>query len=514
MPLAHAQNRSLSGADPKRTFAFVVAADIYEMTDSQWGVPQALTAALDLVCWLRKSDVPESNIHLLSGATQCPELQGVLAPDRWQRATHYNLDKTLTEKLSGPRGDLLIVFWSGHGEMSRRDRRLYLPEMTDRSPKNISVAQLLECLGTSSFQFQEQAVFIDACAGFRKVELDAYLPLTRNGKETYRCLYSLSTSEGFKSSPGVFGKALLETFGETGWPPRFDEACESMTQKLLNLDVQLPNKRSISESGSLIGSGSHRRCDRDEPTNRFHSEADRYLNGKRKGPLVSLVYGSEEQKPDSLVIRLIEDLTVKCGYSGEPFKVSWDSENDKQIRDRLAGALGMPSPPNTAAELHGYLLGRRQLPVTIIRHIVPAWSPATTEVLARYLRFWSAWPQVAAQPHVFVFLETMDPYAMRRAWWRRIAWFFSGGPFPDPVRLAVRRAKCETFCHVIGPDDLGPVVRGHLHAYYVEHDLENSGLALDTLFEKVFGNREQSSMREVEARLRELQGMKRGAFAG
>ena len=504
---------------PGRTHALVVAADEYEMLDAAWNLPESLADANAFAGWLLDNGVPADNIAFLTGSRRPPPVREEL---RWQRATFTNLRNALLG-MKGKHGDLLLVFWSGHGEMSGADRRLYLPEMRDEHRQNISTEQLLTLLGTSLFGgFPQQAVFVDACAGFRPWPLLGPVVLPDGGASIQRNLYSiLSTREGQKSVAGVFGKVLIQELKKERWPPEFPAVLERVRDQFSKTE-QTPVSIAFNDRGNrfhwgraletatekkkrVLGRNVHLCCDREEVANRFTAVAGDYLQRKKTGPLVCIVYGSEEQKPDSLVKRLMDGLTEKAGeYSGEAFRVSWDRYDDQPIRSSLAEALGVAGDKYTSREFVDRLHELKTLPMIQIQIVIPDLYPTTTAVLRQYLRFWEGWPADKEIPPVFLFLELKGEVAREYSLWERVLAALRRRKAMDRVGAAIHHAKPGGNCVVIRSEELEMVRRGHLHAFCTYHNLEAWGMDSDSLVKKVLGEKQEDSMRNVEAGLRDV----------
>ena len=86
-------------------------------------------------------------------------------------ATHDLITSTIRSQLTSEssRGDLLYVFWGGHGIITKTDattRRLFFADTDDDTKWNLNVNSLVEALGTAAHGagFSRQVFFIDACA--------------------------------------------------------------------------------------------------------------------------------------------------------------------------------------------------------------------------------------------------------------------------------------------------------------------------------------------------------------
>ena len=116
---------------PQRVYAVVVGIERYEAGDG-WDLDGPAGSALRIIRWLRGHDVPARNITpLLSplGTNRTTAIKAMseleFEPGQLLPATVDQIRSVITEKLPQMDGDVLILFWSGHGVLdSRKERRL------------------------------------------------------------------------------------------------------------------------------------------------------------------------------------------------------------------------------------------------------------------------------------------------------------------------------------------------------------------------------------------------------
>ena len=158
---------------PERTHAIVVGIERYEAGD-KWDLDGAAASALRIIRWLRDRDVPAGNITVLLSPLEANRsavdqtLAGLGFPGASQAATVNVVRRIVTEQLPRTEGDLLVVFWSGHGALDRlKERRLFCANATVNATYNIKVNELLAALSGKNFKgLGEQVIIVDACANF------------------------------------------------------------------------------------------------------------------------------------------------------------------------------------------------------------------------------------------------------------------------------------------------------------------------------------------------------------
>jgi hypothetical protein len=105
--------------DPERVFAFVVGIESYQV-DPRWSLPGPARDAVRFASWLTGSaGVPQANVHLLLSPLNKSTETG-------PSATFENVQRTLFEELPKCDGDLLWIYWAGHGYLDAR-HQLLLP---------------------------------------------------------------------------------------------------------------------------------------------------------------------------------------------------------------------------------------------------------------------------------------------------------------------------------------------------------------------------------------------------
>lgn len=158
---------------PDRTYAVVVGIERYA-AGSMWDLDGAADSALRIIGWLRGCEVPAANITVLltpldSNRSKVEQRLAELGlPPEPLPATVEKIRQVITEQLPGKDGDLLVLFWSGHGVLDRRlERRLFCADAAVNAKYNVNVTDLLAALSGRNFSgLREQVIIVDACANF------------------------------------------------------------------------------------------------------------------------------------------------------------------------------------------------------------------------------------------------------------------------------------------------------------------------------------------------------------
>ncbi len=221
---------------PERTYALIVGIDQYALGSgaSLDGPAQHGRRFAD---WLCSRGVPSQNIILLlspldSNSNLIEQWSG---PEKGS-ATRKQVGDAINLTLRQCRGDLLYIFWAGHGIMTPdRKRRLFYADTTAADWNNLLLDSLLTHLGSHLLSgFLRQIILVDTCANYEK-----RVPRTLPGDEflsgeplPYREQFVLFSTKAWQRAKnltqeqtGLFFKYLLEELkGEpqSSWPPEMD----------------------------------------------------------------------------------------------------------------------------------------------------------------------------------------------------------------------------------------------------------------------------------------------------
>ena len=174
-------------------------------------------------------------------------------------ADHAGVDGALRRTLKSVRGDLLVVFWGGHGAVDQeRQQRLFLADATIDDRKNVSLERLLLFLRSSYFEdLPEQLVCVDACASrFDDRSSEMRLPTEEypDGKDVpgrKQVLLRAATRgqvalESKRQKKGLFSRELLAALDAdpaSAWPPDLRAVAVSLKSRFAELAAELPSEQ-------------------------------------------------------------------------------------------------------------------------------------------------------------------------------------------------------------------------------------------------------------------------------
>lgn len=207
--------------DPRRTFALVVTVERYD-DPTIADLPGLVESADRFVRWLRERGVPEENVIRLGGDR--PATSGVL-------------DRVLADDVPGLSGDLLWLFWAGHGAIDREGRRrLLTADANLRHLRSVALDDLLRLYrSTYLAHFDAQLAVVDACQTDVPVGEDslwpaplALPPAREQMRDRWQRVW-LSTSAGeraaYAGGNALFSEAVLDLLADVDrlvWQPDYD----------------------------------------------------------------------------------------------------------------------------------------------------------------------------------------------------------------------------------------------------------------------------------------------------
>ncbi|MFN6540622.1 MAG: NB-ARC domain-containing protein [Nostoc sp. EkiNYC01] len=243
-------------AKPERTFGLIVGIEKYH--EPKWNVTGGGPAddALKFAHWLHRCGVPRENIRLcLSPLEENNQLVGECELVI-ELATEQNIFDIVTNFLSPKLGDLLYIFWAGHGLItSERERRLICADANKQNWQNVDLNSLLVLLGSDRFQIRNHVCIIDACANYvlelkgRPTNLGGKSFLSGEPRRDSQQFVLLATREGEKAEvnseakTGYFSQAVREALAEANgtFPPNMKVIAEAVKQRFTRSNKkQLP----------------------------------------------------------------------------------------------------------------------------------------------------------------------------------------------------------------------------------------------------------------------------------
>ncbi|WP_405979451.1 caspase family protein [Streptomyces sp. NBC_00158] len=161
----------LTAPDPERVHALLVGIEQYpHMGDGQ--LPGASADAMRLARWLRRRGVPGGNIRLLLAPlpgswpelnTRARELDVAIEPV----TSRDQIIDRLASPPTVPEGDVLYVYWGGHGVLDRGDRRLLVCPDASAERRSLDLMDLRDYLTRPDVaRCRRQVFLVDACATF------------------------------------------------------------------------------------------------------------------------------------------------------------------------------------------------------------------------------------------------------------------------------------------------------------------------------------------------------------
>ncbi len=159
---------SLRRADPARTHAMLVGIEKYE-AGGEWNrLSGPVRDVLAFHEWLRSRNVPADQIATL--VSPLDENVALMEQSKitTSPATSAEVLQAL-DVLQQKRGDLLFLFWAGHGVVHEEEHRLFLADATANHKRNLDLDALLKSLRSSYFPgFPLQVLIVDACANYQR----------------------------------------------------------------------------------------------------------------------------------------------------------------------------------------------------------------------------------------------------------------------------------------------------------------------------------------------------------
>ncbi|MEA5554618.1 NB-ARC domain-containing protein [Anabaena cylindrica UHCC 0172] len=233
-------------AKPERTYALVVGIEKYQ--EKAWNVTAPATDALKFAHWLIHREVPKANIRLCLSYLEAHQDLFSQADLEIEAATEANIFSIITDFLSQKPGDLLYIFWAGHGLItSERERRLLCADSSKKNWQNIDLNSLLLFLNSHTFAIRHHVVIIDACANYvlesegRPTNLGGRTFSSGRPRTESQQFILLATKEGEKAKSGYCSQAVREALEQEPpdiWPPNMLNVVNHIKQKFANLDKQ------------------------------------------------------------------------------------------------------------------------------------------------------------------------------------------------------------------------------------------------------------------------------------
>ncbi|GGR31459.1 effector-associated domain 2-containing protein [Streptomyces roseolus] len=234
----------MTPARPERTHALVVGVERYAAGPA-WDLPGPAADARRFTAWLRRRGVPAERISLL--LAPLPGAGGPATDVAEGPAGREAVQEVLTRRLPALEGDLLWVFWGGHGVTDPQGhRRLFYADATGDDRRNLDLDAWLTAFTTDLFPgFPRQIWLVDSCQtfvedlGFARA-LPAELPPGGERLPGRRQSVLLAAGPGRRAAndpvrqTGAFSEvalAALDAADGEPWPPDPDALAETVAAR-------------------------------------------------------------------------------------------------------------------------------------------------------------------------------------------------------------------------------------------------------------------------------------------
>jgi len=241
----------MSDISAANSYVVAIGIEQYDAGES-WNLDGPASDAVRVVEYVRACGVPKEHVQAcLSPLPQNPEL----LPRAHELAatvatpTQATLDDLIERWMPALQGDLLLIFFAGHGILTVDDeRRLYTADATPAIKRNVDVNSLLATLRTDRYpDLTRQVIIVDACAN--------YIPnpaehLTHKTYTTGIGVAGVDQFALYAASPGEYAKnlntektglltkelmAVLPAAGANAWPPDMGAAADALATRFITL---------------------------------------------------------------------------------------------------------------------------------------------------------------------------------------------------------------------------------------------------------------------------------------
>lgn len=241
---------------PSNVHALIVGIEKYDAGSPDYDLNGPASDAVNFLDWLLDRGVEPEKIHLFLSPLENNKrrldahikAKGLSLKPAKSQEIRKAIDYELLQE--GKKGDLLYIFWSGHGFITKTDstiRRLFLEDTDNVSKRNLNLNSLLEALKTSTYGsgFSRQILLIDACANSYYRDLNKTLQGVASGEDFAAngdinkaeqfvlfasAEYEVTTNDS-DAGIGTFSKVVLEELGEQPLLPEMIEIANRVQEK-------------------------------------------------------------------------------------------------------------------------------------------------------------------------------------------------------------------------------------------------------------------------------------------
>lgn len=268
--------------DPLKTWAIVAGVEKYE-AGKDWNLNGPVNDAARFVRWLRGRGVPAGQILLhLSPLDDNQEIARCLNEDPdisvGVLPANEQAIKDSFDRVHGQTGEMFYVFLGGHGAIHRDERLFFYSEARPDRLENLNLDQVINALRTDHYSgFCNQAIFIDACAGFFDASRAPRAEFARGnpamGVSQFVFHAAADGQPAFNDNierTGYFSSAILDVlendYGAGNELPDFDRIAAGIKERFSSLEsIQRPvsvryrsgigDKEEYDLCGTIIGAG-------------------------------------------------------------------------------------------------------------------------------------------------------------------------------------------------------------------------------------------------------------------
>jgi hypothetical protein len=325
-------------ADPSRTHAIIVGVEHYGTKD--WSLVGPENDGVAFANWLTARHVPAGNIHVLISPADgdLERLRGrlPLGVDLKKDARRDSIHDMLAEDLPALEGELLFLFWGGHGVVADSEsRRLLYANASPSNPDNLDFTSLRRTFRSSMVKIRRQVCLVDACANsYESMRLALQ---TRGGDLPYgntdppvqqffifACATGQATKNRTLEKTGAFSEFVLAWLNGSppdGWPD-FMELFNALQKRFYELRQTKEARQTpvfyMVDSGDI---GSHQELGTlPQPVNVQSTAFARNLSIAQLGSVVDAMSHcsslQEQPRRDELVGRL--DASVRAEVRRDP----------------------------------------------------------------------------------------------------------------------------------------------------------------------------------------------------
>jgi hypothetical protein len=216
----------------EKTYAVVVAIERYANLGDSWNLPDVTRQAARFAGWLiRDRGLSPLNLQIfLAGGDTQPFTDIGIPVGQIAEAESRSINSFLARLgTHWPEGELLLIYWVGHGFVARDGgRRLVLGDAEPSLKTNLDIDQLVRLLRSNQAgSFLQQIAFIDTCASFFE-ELQSSTDLPKGGlpplapRQGIEQNFYFAASSGEYATKNIFGPQVLDLLQQLPaheWPP-------------------------------------------------------------------------------------------------------------------------------------------------------------------------------------------------------------------------------------------------------------------------------------------------------